>query len=1181
MALSVELPDDFVFAELFDLGDLPSSGQADAGLSMLLTLLNSGLAGLAEVPQTTGEFIDLISADVSMQPMLPVSHPSSFAASQESFLTVFVVQVVEARDRGGRTAESINRLLAPHSLDVLIDSAARALLRLPALSLGTLELSVLVDDRTLREPIVRELPVSTSTGAQLQPSDYDVRVLPVDGGDWLLATAVLVDGVPHVRLDFDRAQIAMLVNGIHESIVVTYSTTGEFRRHYLPVRLDLSIVGAQVDAGPDVEAEERSTIMLSGSANAPDVVEAIAWVQTAGPVVVITGGDSFQPTVQLPAVRVDETATLRLDVDFTSGERRSDSVDIRIIAFAHIADVSLRDPGPAAMRHEQCSPMPRLPATSSRWSSLTTLACPGVSDTDGFDVFSALTSLDLAGNSLTSLQPLLRLDNLRFLDVSGNPLLPCNELDLLARRLVEGTDLIADDTCQGNISLDLGSYGFDAALHEAANRIYVSIPGRNEIAVISLAELRVVDRLLMPGAPYGVDVGLDGTRLFVALRGSNAVAVVDVERRTVRSVDLGLSTGHPTTYDVVEGEPDRLFVSANPGSGGFAYIAQVLLDQGDITTRVANGDIIRARPVFARSPDRLFVYVGSGFSPNSLFKLSLQDPDASIVLEDDHGTVGGTDNLAINLSGSRIALGNGQVLRTGSFIEEGRVSAGRSVASDITDTLFVAGSNGVIESFDFTTLEKTGSTVTNCDHGATTRIVAYGGDESVMLLQGTSACLHTVVSRSVPPDPFAAFRFPDLALEECVIDAAMTYGYTQLEEFTQLDCSLAPKTILGLDGIGRLSNLEILDLSNSGIVDLSPLVELASLRSLTVRNARVSEVGALFDIGTLTSIDLSGNPSVTCDDLDELVSTGRSVHADQCTDTSRVELGGIGHDMEYDAIGNRVFVSVPSLHRILEVNLDAATIVRDFALSGPPRGIDLSADRQTIYAALHGLGNIAVLDTTDGDTEEIDVSMQLDDDRTWDVAEVSTDRLVASTNPYSSGLGYIVEIRRDPGNVVSRVADGTVIRASPVFAVSPDQSAVYVGEGFSPASLFKLDATQEALPIVLEDDHGQVRGTSSLALSPDGSRIYLRSGQVLSTDTFSQTGQFPAGRSVVSADGSSLLVGDVETDSARVYDIATTAQSDVRPWGCHLNELAALRELGDGVLVLGDDLVCYSRTVSY
>ncbi len=100
-------------------------------------------------------------------------------------------------------------------------------------------------------------------------------------------------------------------------------------------------------------------------------------------------------------------------------------------------------------------------------------------------------------------------------------------------------------------------------------------------------------------------------------------------------------------------------------------------------------------------------------------------------------------------------------------------------------------------------------------------------------------------------------------------------------------------------------------------------------------------------------------------------------------------------------------------------------------------------------------------------------------------------------------------------------------------------------------------------------------------MNPDGSRIYLLSGQVLATDTLTSVALFPAGRSIVSQDGTKLFVGDVETESARIYDITTTGQVGNRRWGCNLLNLTVLKEFGDGVLVLGDDLVCYSRTVPY
>lgn len=1174
--LNLDLPDDFVSIELFDVQDLPPPGGSDDAMSMLLSLFNSGLAGLAQPTESIGQVIERLRAQVAADPVLPVSDPGFSEATLEAFSLVFLIQALEYPNAIPAMAAAADALLAPSTLNDVGAHAIAAFEQLPALTFGIFDLDVFADDAALQNPIVIDLPIASSDGGPLGAGDYGVQAIPRDGGIWLSATPAIINGVAHVRLQFDSAVIGALPNGLYSALLTVFDNTGRYRRETIIVNLTVSIAGFQVNAGPDEFVSERATVTLNGSTNNPGDVQSVTWTQTSGTPVTIVNGDTFQPDIVLPGVVADEAVELRLDVAFTTGPLRSDFITIFIDAYANFDELSFSD-----STLQQCVNDAAAAGGLEDAGDLDALSCSGVTDAAGLDAFPNLVTLNLAGNSLTTLDPVLPLDNLQFLDISGNPDLPCEQIDELAQRLAEGSELIVDDLCLASRPLDLGAGGFDVALDVTRNRAYVSLPSRNEIAVVSLDDIRIVDRIALPGSPQGIDLSLDGTRLFVAITGSTTVAVIDIAQRSVSSIELGTTTGDARTYDVIEAAPDRLFVSANPGSSGFAYIAQVRLDQGNVTTRAANETIIRARPTFARSPDEQFVYVGSGFSPNSLYKLSLLDPDAPIVLEDDHGSVSGTDSLVVNAASTRIALGSGQVLRTGSFIEEGRVSPGPSTIAVLSDQLFVAAGNGRIEAFDFATLGLAETITTSCNYASTSHIVAFDGDQSFALLQNDVLCVFAQVSRSTPPDPFAALRLPDLALEDCVIAAAMAQGFTQPEEFSVLDCSAAPATILSLEGLERFVNLDMLDVSNSGVIDLSPLSSLSALTSLAVRNANVSDIAVLLTLPSLGSADLTGNAGITCDALDQLVATGVTVQANVCTETVRIELGGIGHALEFDATANRAFVSIPSLNRISEIDLNAGSIVQSFTLSGQPRGIDLGADNRTVFAALHGLGDVAVLDTVTGTTDVIDISVELDDDRTWDVAEVSQDRIVASTNPGSNGFGYIVEIRLDAGNAATRVASNQIIRAAPVFAVSNDGTAVYVGEGFSPNSLYKLDAAQADLPIVLEDDHGSVSGTSNLALNGDGSRIYLRSGQALNTDTFSQVALFPQGLSAVSGDGSSLFVGDEQSDAAQVYDIATTAPAGRRPWGCDVQNLSELEEFGTGILVLGDDLVCFSRTISY
>jgi DNA-binding beta-propeller fold protein YncE len=511
------------------------------------------------------------------------------------------------------------------------------------------------------------------------------------------------------------------------------------------------------------------------------------------------------------------------------------------------------------------------------------------------------------------------------------------------------------------------------------------------------------------------------------------------------------------------------------------------------------------------------------------------------------------------------------------------VSSGRSVAASDSDTLFVARPAGVIEAYDFATLAKTGTTNTACNFGTTSRIASFNDDASFLQLQGEVLCLYGRRATAVPPDQYAEFRFLDLGLEECVIAAATANGLTAPAQIVQLDCSDAARTILSLEGIERLTNLELLDLSGHDITDLAPAAGLDELRTFVAINAGLTGVQPLLALDLLTSADLRGNPAIRCNELDQLAQGGVAVAADICTETATVELGGIGAELVVDAPGNRAFVSVPSLRQIVEVSLGSAGVSRRLSLAQPPRGIDLSQDRQTIYAALNGAGDIAYVNVATGAAEVIDISALLGDDRTWDIAEVSANRIVASSNPGSNGLAWIVEVRRDQANAAQRVAGQQIIRAAPIFAVSADGTAVYVGEStFSPESLYKLDATQADLPLVLEDDHGEVGGADGLALSPDGAIIYLRNGQALDTATFVQIASFGPGPSAVTNDGQLLLVANATTDSATEYDLQSTAPTGQRHFGCNLGTVAAIEELGaGGIIVLGNDLLCFTQTVSY
>ena len=68
--------------------------------------------------------------------------------------------------------------------------------------------------------------------------------------------------------------------------------------------------------------------------------------------------------------------------------------------------------------------------------------------------------------------------------------------------------------------------------------IYVSIPRLEQVVTVSAETFEIVDRMAVGAVPQGIDLSIDGTRLFVALRNEGAVAVVDLTTEAVSRIDV-------------------------------------------------------------------------------------------------------------------------------------------------------------------------------------------------------------------------------------------------------------------------------------------------------------------------------------------------------------------------------------------------------------------------------------------------------------------------------------------------------------------------------------------------------------------------------------------------------------------------------------------------------------------
>lgn len=303
--------------------------------------------------------------------------------------------------------------------------------------------------------------------------------------------------------------------------------------------------------------------------------------------------------------------------------------------------------------------------------------------------------------------------------------------------------LLASSAWAGNeqdVQLTFSGAAHDMEHDAARGRVYVSIPSQDKVVVVDTNTWQVQTEVSVAPSPHGLSLSIDGTRLFVAKSGSGSVAVIDPDTWLQSEIPLTGSLGDARTYDVIEAQSNRLYVSSDPGSGGFAYIVQVELDNANLATRVANQQIIRCEPTFEVSPDRSALYVGECFSPNSVYKLDLTQASAPIVAEDAHGSVSGSFHLESSLDGSRLHLASGQILDANSLSVVGQVGPGVSRFDTDPTRIFVVAAPNQIQTWSVVSQTSLTSRTLNCTFSQVRELLVMPGEQGFLVLADSQLC---------------------------------------------------------------------------------------------------------------------------------------------------------------------------------------------------------------------------------------------------------------------------------------------------------------------------------------------------------------------------------------------------------------------------------------------------------
>ena len=310
------------------------------------------------------------------------------------------------------------------------------------------------------------------------------------------------------------------------------------------------------------------------------------------------------------------------------------------------------------------------------------------------------------------------------LDNGGNPPPPPPTAETLGRRL------------------DLGGYPEDVVADNARSRIYVTVPERNELLVISAQTLAVLRRVIVGSEPAAMSLSLDGQELFIGLLGAGAIAVVDLDSFDQTQIVVAPTLQSSTVYDVVETSPGILFIASGDSSG-----SGVRLDRATgVQTAVAAMDRRSNLQIdLLADPVRNVLYVGDGWGvfPQNALKLDSSQFDAPQLATTEHGSVRGTHRMTLDPTGARLYLYGGQVLSTADFsvIATMDEPGGMVWASDNGQDVMVANSPGDLSVYSATTLSEIDQFDSDCALDPVWRLAPSPVDGQWVMLGPNALCV--------------------------------------------------------------------------------------------------------------------------------------------------------------------------------------------------------------------------------------------------------------------------------------------------------------------------------------------------------------------------------------------------------------------------------------------------------
>ena len=334
----------------------------------------------------------------------------------------------------------------------------------------------------------------------------------------------------------------------------------------------------------------------------------------------------------------------------------------------------------------------------------------------------------------------------------------------------------------------------DIEVDTLRDRLYVSIPSRNEIAVVALDRYQVIERIGVGSAPTNLAMSADRRWLYAALSRGGGVAVLDPDSRQVTRIDTAIELGSGDTGDIAIAG-NRLLLSAAPSARNGvpppAYLAQVDRAAGDAVQRIAAGvtTLAGATPLSVTADGRA-LYLAQP-NPNGVYKLrrlDLAQAGVPVALERDMTDVRNWTGGVASPDGSMFVLHTGEVVRASDLRVRNRIPARVAVAftpdGSWIGALSIPSTFSVVEA---STLAIHRRYVVDCVVRQDSRLVYVPGRDHWVMSSDGSLCVVAPADRLRPPGvpggpPLPAPIVPQpLSAQATAVIAPGTTGVTALD----------------------------------------------------------------------------------------------------------------------------------------------------------------------------------------------------------------------------------------------------------------------------------------------------------------------------------------------------------------------------------------------------------------